>query len=85
MAHSRESVDSAASSSAGTTVVSTGAKGRGVQGTGSGVAAKKAGLAGAGKGAGGTVRVKKAAAVVKNELVPVPVEATSGRTLRKRG
>jgi len=56
-----------------------------VQGTVAGVAAKKAGLAGAGKGAGGTVRAKKADAVVKNEVVPVVVETTGGRTLRKRG
>jgi len=79
MAHSRESVDSAASSSAGTIVVSTGAKGTGVRGT----AAKKAAMTG--KAAGGTVRTKKAAAVVKNEVVPVAMEATGGRTLRKRG
>jgi len=83
MAHIRDSMGSEASSSAGTTIVTTGAKGKGLQGTAAGVAAKKAGLAG--KGAGGTVRGKKAAAVLKSEVIPVAVEAGSGRTLRKRG
>jgi len=64
-------------------MTTTSAKGRGVQGMAASVVTKKAGVAG--KAAGGTVRGKKAAAVMKSEIIPVAVEVGSGRTLRKRG